>query len=150
MPLNACEQEFVTPIFVESLELIAIPLDTPEDDTRDDNSYALYRGAVWIGDRSFERQQWKTLVDRVIEREKADLAVALGVPETEMGNRERLSPEVRRAVWIRDQGRCVRCGGRERLEFDHIIPVSRGGGNTERNIELLCETCNRAKSDSIR
>lgn len=56
---------------------------------------------------------------------------------------------VRREVWRRDQGRCVSCGGRHNLEYDHIIPVSKGGGNTARNIELLCEECNRRKSDKI-
>ncbi|MBF0103144.1 MAG: HNH endonuclease, partial [Desulfobacterales bacterium] len=42
-----------------------------------------------------------------------------------------------------------RCGSRENLEYDHIIPVSKGGSNTARNIELLCEKCNREKSDKI-
>jgi Holliday junction DNA helicase RuvB len=60
-----------------------------------------------------------------------------------------IPPEVRREVWRRDGGKCARCGSRENLEYDHIIPVSRGGSNTARNIELLCEKCNRAKSDSI-
>ena len=57
--------------------------------------------------------------------------------------------DVRIAVWRRDGGSCARCGSRERLEYDHIIPVSRGGSNTVRNIELLCEACNRSKSDHI-
>ena len=57
--------------------------------------------------------------------------------------------EVRIAVWRRDSGRCSRCGSRERLEYDHIIPISRGGSNTTRNIELLCEICNRSKGDEI-
>lgn len=56
---------------------------------------------------------------------------------------------VRREVWRRDEGRCVDCGSRERLEFDHIVPVSKGGSNTARNIELRCESCNRRKSDRI-
>jgi len=37
----------------------------------------------------------------------------------------------------------------EKLEYDHIIPVSKGGSNTERNIQLLCEKCNRQKSATI-
>ena len=56
---------------------------------------------------------------------------------------------VRREVWRRDQGKCVNCGSKIKLEFDHIIPVSTGGSNTARNIELLCEECNRQKSNKI-
>jgi 5-methylcytosine-specific restriction endonuclease McrA len=56
---------------------------------------------------------------------------------------------VRQEVWRRDGGVCVKCGSRRNLEYDHIVPVSKGGSNTARNIELLCETCNRAKSNSI-
>ena len=63
--------------------------------------------------------------------------------------RTRIPEEVRIAVWRRDQGRCARCGSRENLEYDHIVPVSKGGGNTERNIELLCQDCNRAKGNRI-
>lgn len=60
-----------------------------------------------------------------------------------------ISPEVRREVWRRDQGRCVQCGSQLNLEFDHIIPISKGGSNTVRNIQLLCEKCNREKRDKI-
>jgi hypothetical protein len=63
--------------------------------------------------------------------------------------REAIPERVRHEVWRRDQGRCVDCGSRERLEFDHIIPVSKGGSNTARNIELRCEACNRRKSASV-
>ena len=63
--------------------------------------------------------------------------------------REKIPESVQLFVWQRDQGRCVVCGSQERLEFDHIIPVSRGGSSTERNIQLLCETHNRQKRDSI-
>jgi hypothetical protein len=63
--------------------------------------------------------------------------------------RTRIPEEVRIAVWRRDQGKCARCGNRENLEYDHIVPVSKGGGNTERNIELLCQDCNRAKGNRI-
>ena len=61
----------------------------------------------------------------------------------------RISKEVKMAVWQRDRGMCCECGSKEKLEFDHIIPVSKGGSNTERNIQLLCEVCNRRKSSNI-
>ena len=63
--------------------------------------------------------------------------------------RKAISEEVKRYVWRRDEGKCVYCGSRINLEFDHIIPVSKGGSNTARNIQLLCQNCNRHKSDSI-
>ena len=63
--------------------------------------------------------------------------------------REAIPSAVRREVWRRDGGKCVQCGGRESLEYDHIIPFSKGGSNTARNIELLCEKRNRSKRDLI-
>jgi len=64
-------------------------------------------------------------------------------------SRRKIPKHVKREVWRRDQGRCVECGSKIRLEFDHIIPFSKGGSNTARNIQLLCEECNRKKSDKI-
>lgn len=65
------------------------------------------------------------------------------------GRREVIRDDVKMYVWKRDGGGCVKCGSQEKLEFDHIIPVSKGGSNTARNIQLLCESCNRSKGDSI-
>jgi len=56
---------------------------------------------------------------------------------------EPLPSWMRMHVWWRNQGRCVWCGSQERLWFDYIVPVSEGGRDTERNIRLLCERCNR-------
>jgi hypothetical protein len=69
--------------------------------------------------------------------------------DAERGRRERLPDEVRAAVWHRDEGRCVRCGSEQELQFDHVIPFSRGGSNATENIQILCGPCNRAKGDSI-
>lgn len=63
--------------------------------------------------------------------------------------RERVSDEVRAFVWERDEGRCVKCGSQEDLQFDHIIPVAKGGGNMIENVQILCGECNRQKSDNI-
>lgn len=63
--------------------------------------------------------------------------------------RKPIPEEVQIFVWRRDEGRCVKCGGQENLEYDHIIPFSRRGSNTRRNIQLLCEKCNKLKSNQI-
>lgn len=57
--------------------------------------------------------------------------------------------DVKRLVWDRDCGRCVRCGADDYLEFDHIIPHAKGGANTFGNVQLLCRRCNLQKSDRI-
>ena len=68
--------------------------------------------------------------------------------KTELTNRH-ISQKVKNQVWNRDKGKCIECGSNEKLEFDHIIPFSKGGSNTYRNIQLLCESCNRIKSNKI-
>jgi len=62
--------------------------------------------------------------------------------------RDAIPKQAQREVWRRDGGRCVECESQENLEFDHIIPVSKGGSNTARNIQLLCQECNRRKGAS--
>lgn len=84
-----------------------------------------------------------------VAAEALKLLPAAGEANEASDDRTSIPSEVRREVWRRDGGRCVRCGSRERLEYDHIIPVTKGGSNTARNVELLCETCNRRKSDLI-
>lgn len=57
--------------------------------------------------------------------------------------------DVRQRVWQRDGGRCVECGATDYLEFDHVIPVTKGGSNADQNVQLLCRRCNNTKSDRI-
>ena len=71
-------------------------------------------------------------------------------PVANLSTRKRdISQGVKDKVWNRDGGKCTECGSNQDLEFDHIIPFSKGGANTYRNIQLLCEKCNRKKSDKI-
>ena len=57
----------------------------------------------------------------------------------------RISTEVKQIVWARDEGKCQHCASTEDLEFDHIIPFSKGGSNYEANVQLLCFSCNKKK-----
>jgi hypothetical protein len=130
------------------------------------NEYSLYRQVVWKSERymaptplhlpeqpPLEKllpEEWRGLVDAQLVREKGMVSPESTDEISEAVIRDRVPGSVRRAVWTRDNGRCANCGSRERLEYDHIVPISKGGSNTERNIELLCEFCNRSKSDQIR
>lgn len=56
---------------------------------------------------------------------------------------------VRYDVLVRDRV-CQLCGkGRDDdvLEVDHIVPRSLGGSNDPSNLQVLCRTCNRGKSN---
>ena len=63
--------------------------------------------------------------------------------------REAIPRVAQREVWQRDGGRCVECGTREKRCFDHIVLFSRGGSNSVRNLQLLCEMCNLSKGNRI-
>ncbi|MEK7234369.1 MAG: hypothetical protein AAB268_11175 [Elusimicrobiota bacterium] len=64
---------------------------------------------------------------------------------------------VKRAVWQRDDGRCVFrfeegniCGSKEGLEFDHVRPFAKGGrSESPRNVRLLCRMHNRMAAEIV-
>lgn len=54
--------------------------------------------------------------------------------------------DLRRAVFLRDDHTCRYCLKRGvRLECDHVIPISRGGGSNLGNLVTACKPCNRSK-----
>jgi 5-methylcytosine-specific restriction endonuclease McrA len=97
------------------------------------------------------------MVPKLLRRLAGRSATASGEGEILAGQRlgterwDRMGPSgnplptswVRMYVWRRDHGRCVQCGGQEKVWFDYRVPVWEGGSNTEQNIRLLCESCKR-------
>lgn len=57
--------------------------------------------------------------------------------------------DVRAAVWQRDGARCAQCGSTQYIEYDHIIPFSKGGATSVANLQLLCRACNLQKGNKI-
>ena len=90
---------------------------------------------------------------KMIERETLDELIAEGlvfnVILTKNGHREPIPADIANAVWNRDGGRCCICGSKIELEFDHIIPLSKGGATSFRNLQLLCKKCNLKKLDKL-
>jgi len=71
-------------------------------------------------------------------------------PQRGSTNSRYIPAEVQRTVWKRDGGRCTfvsetgrRCGERTRVEYDHRVPVARGGEATTDNIRLRCRVHNQ-------
>ena len=80
--------------------------------------------------------------------------VAEGFTETsEPRRRGRYIPfKVKMRVVRRDNYKCQVCGKPlldNEVEFDHIIPISKGGSSEEHNIRLTCFKCNRDKNDRV-
>jgi 5-methylcytosine-specific restriction endonuclease McrA len=61
---------------------------------------------------------------------------------------QRRAPLSRRAVFLRDGGRCQYCGKRAE-SIDHVVPRSRGGTHTWENVVAACGRCNSAKRDHL-
>jgi hypothetical protein len=69
--------------------------------------------------------------------------------EKRLERRSRGIPQpVKIAVVTRDGGKCRRCHSTQDLQYDRIIPNSRGGSSTDvNNIQLLCGKCSILKSN---
>lgn len=119
------------------------------DSTTDTRSYIHRNGRVWSSSRTFSEDEWIALTDRKLQKDQEELERNLRPATTSQLVMRLITTEVRREVWRRDNGRCVTCGSQERLEFDHVIPVAMGGSSTARNIQLLCEQCNRQKGATL-
>ena len=128
------------------------PVLVGEDEARK-RRWWLYQDEYYWEDEGFDARAVLALIlERVSQKERRVRRAVAMMEQTSLApgpKREAIADEVRAFVWNRDGGRCVGCGGRQRLEFDHIIPIALGGGNTARNLQLLCESCNRAKGASI-
>ena len=117
--------------------------------------YEKIRSGIWVYNGLFkliDARQEET-VDRKVF--KFRLEITEDVKATNHGEKElefnRLIPtSVKLEVWKRDKGKCVKCGSKKNLHFDHIIPYSKGGTSLmAENIQLLCAKHNIAKKDKI-
>lgn len=60
-----------------------------------------------------------------------------------------ISDKIKNMVFERDNGKCNQCSSINDIEYDHVIPVSKGGESVIDNIQLLCRPCNRKKRVSV-
>ncbi len=71
-------------------------------------------------------------------------------PTRDLVHRRLIPTEVKVEVWDRDNGKCVVCGAKDQLHFDHDLPFSKGGSSlTAQNVQLLCARHNLSKGSKI-
>ena len=128
---------------------------TPEDHEDFRNAQALWSHAVPSGDVA---EVYRRAIKLMIQEGEKRKFAATPRPQVKGGavRGRRIPAAVRRAVGKRDGGRCTfvarsghRCGSRAFLEFDHIVPVARGGLATEENLRLRCRPHNQAAARHV-
>lgn len=114
------------------------------------------RAGIWVYNGLFQlvdvwqetsdrRQVFKFKLEIIEQLQQFATAVQFGM------DHDRVIPSaVKIEVWKRDKGSCVKCGARENLHFDHIIPYSQGGSSKDaKNVQILCLRHNLEKRDRI-
>ncbi len=69
------------------------------------------------------------------------------IPTDREGKR---SPDIKHTLFGKQEGFCNGCGVAfpfVNFTLDHIVPKSKGGGDTDDNLQLLCGYCNSVKGD---
>lgn len=108
-----------------------------------------YAGLFQLIDAWTERSGGRRVVKFKLQIDEDQLVSTFEHPN-QIEHARLIPTAVKLAVWKRDKGSCVRCGSKENLHFDHILPFSRGGTSLlADNIQLLCARHNLAKSDRI-
>ena len=109
----------------------------------------MLRHAIPTGDEA-------KILDRAFDALLAELARAKfaataspGSPRPAADDSRHVPADVKRAVWLRDLGRCAfvaadgrRCNERAFVEFHHVRPYAVGGAATVENIQLRCRRHN--------
>lgn len=123
--------------------------DTPEgsfEDSPEDISFRLRMPEADVASALSELKDARFLIPAEEHQEESSTApLASQIAEKNGFGSRHVSDRVKREVWDRDGGKCVLCGSSERIEFDHVHPVSKGGSSSASNVQLLCRTCNRKK-----
>jgi len=116
----------------------------------------LYGGsaeAVDEGGETYDFERWRSLPPRSDDESLPIVGSALRIPRVVHLHRYERMPRVsirltRRNLMFRDAHECQYCGKRpplRDLNIDHVVPRSRGGGDSWENLVTACRVCNLRK-----
>ena len=71
-----------------------------------------------------------------------------GIP-METPAKQNPSKRVRKKILSLYHGLCFKCGSKDDLHIDHIMPQSHGGDAAFRNLQPLCDKCGEEKGDQL-
>jgi hypothetical protein len=89
---------------------------------------------------------WATRLDGLIEGDKFLVPQAIRLHRAIAYRLATLRPN-RQHVFRRDKHTCQYCGHKAELTLDHVMPASRGGGDTWENLVAACAPCNQYKAN---
>jgi len=91
-----------------------------------------------------------------VREEEAGAGRGEGAGSATVPESRHIPAAVQREVWIRDGGRCAWptadggvCGSTYRLQFDHVVPVAKGGRSTVSNVRTLCSMHNGRSARNV-
>jgi DNA-binding CsgD family transcriptional regulator len=56
-----------------------------------------------------------------------------------------ITPQEWEDILIKYNYECLKCGSKEKVQMDHIVPISKGGAHDISNVQPLCKKCNVQK-----
>lgn len=83
-------------------------------------------------------------IARVLSELPKDVREAFGLMELKTDIKKR-STENFTAIKA-EESVCRKCGGDEKLQVDHVVPLFAGGDNQKENLQLLCHHCHQIKT----
>lgn len=95
-----------------------------------------------------QRKCWRIMTEEELE----ELRARKKIKRTKSGKikRKTYSPDVKKLLYIKADGRCELCGKKILLDdmtIDHVKPLSMGGEDDVSNLACTCLSCNQFKSN---
>jgi len=113
---------------------------------RSNDTLEIRTASKWAGTYHFSDPKHRAAEIWRVAIGRANQTIVAGDPAQ---SSRHIARDVRQRVWQKYGGQCAECRSEIHLEFDHIVPVAKGGSNSDSNVQLLCRKCNLAKSDRI-